>query len=56
MGGVYERMVGQVKQCLRKTLGTARLTSTQLHTILNEAEAIVNTRPLLSAPDVAHQG
>ena len=55
MGGVYERMVGQVKQCLRKTLGTARLTSTQLHTILTEAEAIVNTRPLLYVtPDEQH--
>ena len=55
MGGVYERTVGQVKQCLRKTLGTARLTSTQLHTILTEAEAIVNTRPLLYVtPDEKH--
>ena len=47
MGGVYERMVGQVKRCLRKILGTARLQLTQLHTVLLETEAIVNTRPLL---------
>ena len=53
MGGVYERMVGQRKQCVRKTIGTDRLTSTQLHTI--PTEAIVNTRPLLYVtPDEQH--
>ena len=32
-GGFFERMVGCVKQCLRKTLGKARLTQDELATV-----------------------
>jgi hypothetical protein len=46
-GGVYERMVQSVKSVLRKTLGKAKVSSDQLQTILCEAAAIVNSRPLV---------
>ncbi|KAI5707587.1 hypothetical protein M8J77_005435 [Diaphorina citri] len=45
-GGAYERIIGIVKQCLKKTIGKLMLTSVQLNTILIEVENIVNARPL----------
>ncbi|XP_048585523.1 uncharacterized protein LOC116614110 [Nematostella vectensis] len=45
-GGFYERMVGSVKRCLRKTLGEARLTYDELITVLVEVESTLNDRPL----------
>ena len=53
MGGFYERLVGMVKQSLRKALGKAKacLTSEQLLTILKEAEAVINSRPLTYVGD-----
>ena len=47
MGGIYERLVGMVKSCLRKSLGRAHIRMTQLATLLTEIEAIINTRPLV---------
>eukprot|EP00117_Sycon_ciliatum_P018644 scpid5610/ scgid2568/ len=47
-GGVYERMVGLVKRSLRKALGRQHLRLDQLATLLAEAEAAVNSRPLTS--------
>ena len=47
MGGFYERLVGITKRVLRKTLGANCFTITQLSTILTEAEAVVNSRPLV---------
>ncbi|XP_048576431.1 uncharacterized protein LOC125558945 [Nematostella vectensis] len=44
--GFYERMVGSVKRCLRKTLGEARLTYDELITVLVEVESTLNDRPL----------
>ena len=45
--GVYERMVGLVKSCLRKTLDKEVLSSWEFYTILTECEQVVNSRPLL---------
>ena len=42
-------MVGQVKRCLGKSLGSSRLTSVQLQTLLTEVQRAINTRALLYA-------
>ena len=47
MGGFYERLVGLVKQALRKSIGKICLTIVQLETILTEVEAVINSRPLV---------
>lgn len=47
MGGFYERLVGIIKRSLRKAIGRKLLNSDQLHTVLKEAEAVVNSRPLV---------
>ena len=47
MGGYYERLVGIAKRSLRKAIGKLLLSSEQLLTILKEAEAIINSRPLV---------
>ena len=49
-GGLYERMVGLVKRSLRKSIGRQLLTVNQLTTVLAEAEAAVNSRPLTTVP------
>ena len=46
MGGFYERLIGIVKNSLKKILGRARLTYDETHTFICEIENIVNTRPL----------
>ena len=42
-GGYYERLVGLTKRSLKKTLGTCKVGREQLHTILQEIEAVINT-------------
>ena len=44
--GVWERMVRSVKTPLRKVLGNALVTYTELYTIVKQVEAHVNERPL----------
>ena len=44
--GVFERMVGTVKRCLQKVLGSARLGYNELQTILIEIEATLNSRTI----------
>jgi len=45
-GGWWERIIGILKTLLRKILGKANLSYESLNTILCDAEAIVNARPL----------
>ena len=47
MGGFYERLVGLVKQALRKSIRKICLNIVQLETILAEVDAVVNLRPLV---------
>jgi hypothetical protein len=46
MGGVYERLVRQIKQCLKKSLGKLCLSVVQLQTLVVQIEAVLNSRPL----------
>ncbi|XP_049884536.1 uncharacterized protein LOC126379761 [Pectinophora gossypiella] len=47
-GAFYERLVGLVKHCMRRTLQKHLLNDSQLSTIVKEIEAVLNTRPLTS--------
>ena len=47
MGGFYERLVGTVKGALKKSIGKICLTEKKLETFLAEAEAVINSRPLV---------
>ena len=55
-GGVVcvERMIQTTQRCLRKSIGSAKLTMDELLTAVVEIEMIVNSRPLsyLSADDM----
>ena len=46
VGGVYERQIKTMKQCLYKTVGRAQVTYQQLITILTDIEDVINNRPL----------
>ena len=50
-GGWFERLIGVMKQLLRKTLGRAVLSLTELTTVLTEVEAILNARPITYTSD-----
>ena len=45
-GGFFERLVKQVKSCLKETLGRSKLSFDELTTILVEVEAVLNSRSL----------
>ena len=44
--GFYERLVGTVKNSLKKILGKARLSFDEIHTTICEIENVVDSRPL----------
>ncbi|XP_072400943.1 uncharacterized protein [Diabrotica undecimpunctata] len=50
-GGFWERLVGVLKQLLRKVLGQASLDYESLMTVICNCEAIINSRPLTSSND-----
>ena len=50
-GGFWERLVGSVKRCLKKTIGKSKLSYVELQTILFEVENVLNNRPLCSVDD-----
>ena len=43
---MFERLVRSVKRCLRKAIGSKRLTYEELLTVLVEVEVVINNRPL----------
>ncbi|XP_063538069.1 uncharacterized protein LOC134747373 [Cydia strobilella] len=45
-GGFYERLVGIVKNCMKRTLEKRILNDSQLSTVVKEIEAVANSRPL----------
>ncbi|GFW83521.1 pro-Pol polyprotein [Trichonephila clavipes] len=45
-GGFWERLVGMLKNVLRKVLGKASLNEEELNTLLCDAESIINSIPI----------
>ena len=46
MGSFWERLVGMVKSCLKKSIGSEKLPFTELLTVLLEVENVLNNRLL----------
>ncbi|KAH7678455.1 Pao retrotransposon peptidase family protein, partial [Aphelenchoides avenae] len=45
-GGVYERLIGLIKHCLRRSIGRTKPTDVEFSSLLAEAERTANSRPL----------
>ena len=45
-GGFFERFIGLMKRCLKKTLGRAKISYDEICTLVAEIESILNSHPL----------
>ena len=45
-GGMWERLVGSVKRCIKKMVGIRKINYVELQTLLFEIEAVLNNRPI----------
>ena len=52
-GGIFERMIKSAKRCLKKSVGKNCLTYDELHTLIVEIEAVLNSRPLMYGASAA---
>jgi len=50
-GGYWERLIGLTKMAIKKTLGRTHVNLTTLQTVVAEAEAMLNDRPLTHISD-----
>ncbi len=55
-GGFWERLIGIVKSCMKKSIGRKTLTRDGLSTLLCEVSAVVNSRPLTFLYDDTESG
>ena len=54
-GGFYERLVGVVKNSLKKAIFTSKLTFDELNTVIIEIESVINGRPLTYLNDEPYE-
>ena len=45
-GGIFERMIGLTKKCLRKIIGRAKFSFNEILTAVTEIESVLNSRPI----------
>ena len=53
MGRIWDRFVGMVKKCLKKSIGSERFSFTEFSLVLFEMENVLNSRPLCFMYDVS---
>ena len=46
VGGFWERLVGSLKNCLKRVLGQSKLNFAELEALLIEVKCAINNRPL----------
>lgn len=50
-GGWWERLIGMVKDLLKRMLGPACLDAEEFYTVLCDCESVINSRPLTYLSD-----